>query len=314
LAVKHCIGLFLIGILSGFAQEDSTRVRRFKPFADNITTKLSVNTTSNSFVLNDVVNNRLYNIVPNDRERIDLSVAYRAIAFSVGFAPNFLATNKDNSDSKLFNLNFRGFHKQWTQSFDLFVQQGFYLETDNASVVLPEMKTFKIGGQTSYVLNKDFSFRAMSAQSEWQQKSAGSLIPTLSLYYTKLRFKIADFDETGHIYTAALSPAYYYNFVVRKNFFISLGVAPGIGIEYVDSDTSALYQIEMTAALGYNSDTFFAGINSNVNSFNSNTGSDVQWGDNIARGEIYIGYRFKPPKKLTEITDKINEKLPFKKE
>lgn len=313
MALKNCIGFFFSGILGCFAQEDSLRVLYFKKFDDNISTKLSINSTSNSFVLNDVANNSRYDIVPNDHERIDLSLGYRSIAVSFGFAPNFLATNKDNSDSKLFNLNFRAFHKQWTQSFDLYSQRGFYLKTGDVSVVLPDMKTFKIGGQTSYVLNKNFSFRAMSAQSEWQQKSAGSLIPTLSLYYTKLRFKIEDFDETAHIYTAAISPAYYYNFVIRKNFYISLGTAPGIGIEYVDSDISALYQIEFNVALGYASDTFFAGINSNVKSFTSNTGSDVQWGDAVARGEIFVGYRFKPPKKLTEITEKINEKLPFKK-
>lgn len=313
MALKYCIGFFFGGILGCLAQEDSLCARYFKKFEDNISTKLSINATSNSFVLNDVVNNRIYDIVPNDRERIDLSLGYRAIAVSFGFAPNFLATNKDNSNSKLLNLNFRVFHKQWTQSFDLYSQKGFYLKTGEVAVVLPEMKTFKIGGQTSYVLNKNFSFRAMAAQSEWQQKSAGSLIPTLSLYYTKIRFRIEDFDETAHIYTAAVSPAYYYNFVIRKNFFISLGASPGIGMEYSDSHISALYQIEFNAALGYASDTFFAGINSNMKSFTSNTAADVQWGDAVVRGEIYLGYRFKPPKKLTEVAEKINEKLPFKK-
>lgn len=313
LITNYCIGIFFTSVLSCLAQKDSTHVRYFKPFDDNITTRLSINTTANSFVLNDLANNKLYNIVPNDRERIDLSVSYRSIAFSFGFAPDFLATNKDNSNSKLYNLNFRAFHNQWTQSFDLYSQRGFYLETNNVQITLPEMKTFKIGGQTSYILNKNFSFRAISAQSEWQQKSAGSLVPTLSLYYTKFRFKIVDFDETAHIYTAALSPAYYYNFIIKKHFFVALGAAPGIGIELADSSTSALYQIEATAVLGYNSDTFFAGINSNSKYFNSNTGSDVQWGDTITRGEIYVGYRFKPPKKLTEITNQVNEKLPFKK-
>ena len=314
MVIKQCIGIFFSGILGSFAQEDSLHMRYFKKFDDHISAKLSLNTTSNSFVMNDVVNNMKYDIVPNDHERIDLSLGYRAIAFSIGFAPDFLATNKDNSDSKMFNLNFRAFHKQWTQSFDLYSQRGFYLKTGEVSVILPEMKTFKIGGQTSYIFNKNFSFRAMSAQTEWQQKSAGSFVPTLSLYYTKLRFKIEDFEETAHIYTTALSPSYFHNFIIKKKFFASLGLAPGIGIEYVDAETSALYQIEMTLALGYNSDTFFAGINSNAKYFSSNTGSDVQWGDNIARGEIYFGYRFKPPKKLTEITNKINEKLPFKKE
>lgn len=313
MVTNYCIGIFFTSFLSCLAQEDSTRVRYFKPFNENITTRLSVNSSSNSFVLTDVANNKVYDIVPNDRERIDLSVSYRSIAFSFGFAPDFLATNKDNSDSKLYNLNFRAFHKQWTQSFDLYSQRGFYLETNDVKVSLPDMKTFKIGGQTSYILNKNFSFRAISAQSEWQQKSAGSLVPTLSVYYTKLRFRIEDFDETVHMYTAALSPAYFYNFIIRKNFFISLGVLPGFGVEYADSDASALYQMELTAALGYNSDTFFAGINSNAKYFNSNTGSDVEWGDTVSRGEIYVGYRFKPPKKLTETTEKINRKLPFKK-
>lgn len=313
MAIKHYIGIFFSGFFGCFAQEDSTRVRYFKPFNDNITAKLSVNSTSNSFVLDDVVNDRVYNIDPNDHERIDLSIGYRAIAFSIGFAPDFLASNKDNSDSKLFNLNFRAFHKQWTQSFELYNQRGFYLNTDDVSVVLPDMKTFKVGGQTSYIFNKNFSFRAMSAQSEWQQKSAGSFVPTLSLYYTKFRFKIEEFDETAHIYTTAISPAYYHNFVIKKNFFISLGVLPGIGMEYVDAHISALYQIEITGSIGYNSDTFFGGINTNSKYFTSNTGSDVHWGDNIARVEIYFGYRFKPPKKLTEISDKVNQKLQLKK-
>lgn len=313
MAINYCIGIFFTSFLSCLAQEDSIRVRYFKPFDDNITTRLSINSSSNSFVLNDVANDLQYDIVPNDRERIDLSVSYRSIAFSFGFAPDFLATNKDNSNSKLYNLNFRAFHKQWIQSFDLYSQRGFYLKLQDQQLALPEMKTFKIGGQTSYILNKNFSFRAISAQSEWQQKSAGSFVPTLSLYYTKLRFKIEDFDETAYIYTAALSPAYFYNFVIRKNFFVSLGVLPGFGVEYADSDTSALYQMEISAALGYNSDTFFAGINSNGKYFSSNTDSDVQWGDTVSRGEIYVGYRFKPPKKLTETTEKINQKLPFKK-
>jgi hypothetical protein len=220
--------------------------------------------------------------------------------------------NEDNGNSKLYNLNFRAFHKRWTQSFDLYNQKGFYLragdQPEDQQIELPKMKTFKIGGQTSYVLNKNFSFRAMSVQSEWQQKSAGSLVPTLSLYYTK----IEGFEETVHTYTAALSPAYYYNFVIRKNFFISLGVLPGLGVEYANSDTSYLYQGELTVALGYNSDTFFTGINSNGKNFGSNRGSNVIWGDNISNVEIYFGYRFKPPKKLTETAEKVNQKL-FKK-
>ncbi|HEU4496476.1 MAG TPA: DUF4421 family protein [Flavobacterium sp.] len=312
MALNYYIGIFFCGFLGCFAQQDSAGVQRFKPFNDNITAKLSINTSSNSFGLTDTENNITYNMFPNDRQRIDLALSYRSIALSVGFAPNFLAMNKDNGDSKFQRLNVRAFYKRWTQSFNLYNQKGFNLEVEdqqeNQQVVLPAVKTFKIGGQTSYVLNRHFSFRAMSAQSEWQQKSAGSLVPTLSLYYTKIK----GFEETVQTYTAALSPAYYYNFVIRKNFFISLGVLPGLGIEYADSNTSDLYQMELTLALGYNSNTFFAGINSNGKYFGSNRGSNVIWNDNISNVEIYLGYRFKPPKKLAEISEKINQKL-FKK-
>lgn len=294
------------------AQEDSLRVHYFKKFDDNITTRLSLNNTSNSFAINDVLNSKTYNFIPNDHQRLDFAVNYRAISFSFGYAPDFFAENKDNNNSKSFNLNFRIFHKQWTQSLELYSQKGFYLESDQQRVVLENVKTLKIGGQTSYIFNKNFSFRSIASQAEWQQKSAGSFIPTLSLYYTELQFKIEDYNDPGYVCTIALSPSYFYNLVVLKNFFLSLGASPGFGIQYLNSDPSSLYQIELTASLGYNSDTFFTGINSNSKYFTSNTGSNILWDDSVLRAEIYIGYRFKPPKKLTEVTEKVNQKLHLK--
>lgn len=313
MAVRHYIGIFFSSVLGCAAQEDSFARPYFKPFDDNISARLSLTSASNSFSLIDKETNAIYNIVPNDRERLGVSISYRSIAFSFGYAPNFLAVNKDNDNSKLVTFNFRGFYKRWTQSFDFYKQSGFNLESGNQTIPLNDVKTLKIGGQTTYSFNPNFSFRAFASQTEWQQRSAGTFAPTLSFYYTKLRFKLDDFDETGHVYTIAISPAYYYNFIIKKHIFLSLGALPGIGVNYVDSNTAALYQIELAVALGYNSDTFFGGITSNGKYFTSNADTNIDWNDSIAYGEIYFGYRFKPPKKLTETTEKVNQKLHLKK-
>ena len=310
--IKHVIGIFFGGILGCTAQEDSLANPYFRKFDDNITTRLSLTTASNSFSLFDKETNTNYDIVPNDRERLGIAVSYRSVAFSFGYAPNFLAINKDNADSKLVTFNFRSFYKKWTQSFDFYKQNGFYLESPGIKVPLNDVKTLKIGGQTTYSFNPNFSFRAYTMQTEWQQKSAGTFAPTLSLYYTKLRFRISDFDESGEIYTVAISPAYHYNFIIRKHFFASLGALPGIGMQY-ESKSTVLYQMELNVALGYNSDTFFGGITSNGKYFTTNAETDIQWSDSVSYGEIYFGYRFDPPRKLTNITDKVNQKLPLKK-
>lgn len=113
-------------------------------FPNRITARLFFVNTSNSLTVNDRNSDLYFNLTPNKQDRIGASVSFRSITISYSFAPDFLAENQDNGDSKLFNLGFRTyFGKHWMQTLDLYQEKGFYLENSDVSVYFPRFKSFK---------------------------------------------------------------------------------------------------------------------------------------------------------------------------
>lgn len=301
-----------------FSQQDSIPKNEYiKDFNDKISARLSLINTSNEFNINN--NGYEYKLEPNKKDYLGLSLLFRSLELDLGFAPDFLKSNTDNANSKLFNLNFRMFFNQWMQTIDVYNQKGFTTVINNKKFDLPGTKTFKIGGSTSYIFNPNFSFRAIGFQNEWQTKSAGSFIPRLYYYFTQLEVDDLGIKENDYFYDIAIAPSYYYNFVFRKNFFLSLGLSAGIGINHnelnygssSESNTYALYEIGSRIALGYNSDTFFTGINSNVLFLKHHADSANKVEDKTTYFEFYLGYRFKAPKKFIKLADDFNRKFGF---
>jgi hypothetical protein len=244
------------------------------------------------------------------------SILFRSIEIDFGFAPKFLKSNQDNEDSKLFNLNFRMFQNQWMQTIDLYSQKGFYFILNNERENISGIKTFKIGGSTSYIFNKNFSFRAIGFQNEWQTKSAGSFIPRLFYYYTKYTLNEDGLSENAYSYDIAIAPSYYYNLSIHKNFLFSIGASAGIGINHSSNIgdgnlTSPLYEFSGRVVIGYNSETFFGGMNSSLLILEHDVDRYTRQDDTIPYLEFYIGYRFKAPKKLMKLADDFNRKFGF---
>jgi hypothetical protein len=303
--------LFYFGNLSGQSKvQDSSFVRKFP---EKITTRIGLINTSNSFFINDESLNLKYNLKPNTTEYLGFSVLFRSIELDFGFLPSFLKENKDNSDSKLFNLNLRMFLGQWMQTIDLYSQKGFFVEVGNQEIPFEDITTFKIGGSTSYIFNPNFSFRAIGFQNEWQKKSAGSFIPRLYYYYTT--FKIEDIGTTDNAtsFHLAIAPSYHYNFVYNKHFILGLGTSFGLGYNNNNLNertvNSVLLEFGGRAVLGYNSETFFAGINSSFNFFEHKSDRSVRVDDTLTFVEFYLGYRFKAPKSFIRTADKVNKAL-----
>ena len=180
LHITFCL-IFISTLLAQDKKVDNIYIRKFP---EKITTRLSLVNTGNSFFINDSENGISYNLKPNTREYLGLSVLFRSVELDFGFLPDFLKENEDNGNSKLFNLNFRMFLGQWMQTIDLYQQKGFFADLNDLEIAYPDVKIFKIGGTTSYIFNPNFSFRAIGFQNEWQRKSAGSFIPGLHYYYT----------------------------------------------------------------------------------------------------------------------------------
>ena len=285
-------------------------------FQDKISTRISLINTSNSFYINETNTGIKYKLEPNVREYLGASILFRSLEIDFGFTPDFLKSNQDNANSKLFNLNFRMFFNQWMQTIDLYNQKGFYIVVDNERFNTSDVKTFKIGGSTSYIFNPNFSFRAIGFQNEWQTKSAGSFIPRIYYYYTTYSLKNEEFNENASSFDLAISSAYYYNLCLTKNLLFSLGGSAGIGLNHSSNLgegnlTSALYQFSGRAVLSYNSDSFFGGINSNLLILEHNVDRYTRQDDTIPFLEFYIGYRFKAPKKWVKFADDFNIKYGF---
>ncbi|MEO7977011.1 DUF4421 family protein [Flavobacterium sp.] len=302
--------LFLGGIFGCYAQNNSLQNPYFKSYNEKITFSAYYLDTSNSFqIASDVQDPKIYvNLIPNRREQIGFNLNYKIIDVAFGFAPKFLSGNKGDSRSRNFNFNTRFYYKKWMQSFTFINQKGFYISDDNVTAQLPDMRTTKIGGSTSYILNDKFSFKTLVNQNEWQIRSSGSFIPTFSFYYTNLDLNTPD-SSPGDIYVFTLAPSYFYNFVISDRVLIGAGIAVGAGINSMDGDTSALYQADFNLKLAYNKDRFFAFTSLNAVSFAQDENVDPRLDDNIVTLKFSIGYRFDPPKKVKEVYDKVNDKI-----
>ncbi|WP_347051307.1 DUF4421 family protein [Flavobacterium olei] len=304
-----CLGFFS-SIFSCFAQNDTLQNPYFKSYTDKITVSAYYLDTSNSFQIASAEQEPkiFVDLIPNRREQIGFNLSYRIIDVSIGFAPKFLSGNKGDSNSKNFNFNTHFYYKKWMQSFTFINQKGFYISDNNITTELPQMRTTKIGGSTSYIFNDKFSFKTLTSQNEWQIKSSGSFIPSFSFYYTNLDLNTPD-SSKGDLYVFTLAPAYFYNFVISDRVLIAAGLAVGAGVNTIDGETSALYQADFNLKLAYNNNSFFGYASLNTVSFAQDENVDPRLNDNIATVKLSVGYRFDPPKKVKEVYNKVNSKI-----
>ena len=281
-------------------------------FLNRVTARLFYVNTSNSLELNDRDSDLSYKLKPNNQKRIGGSVAFRSIAISYSFTPNFLL---ENDDSKFLNLNFRNFFgKHWMQLISIYNEKGFSAINDDFNIYFPDFKSFKIGGATSYILNENFSFRAITDQNEKQLKSTGSFIPRIVYFYSKFQLNTEDVSNNNlYTFDIAFAPSYYYNFVPTKNMLISAGASAGIGVNFSntanESLTSLLTELNFRTSLTYDIENLYLGAHYNYLVLNHNSDRTTYIKDDIPYFEVFIGYRFKAPKKLVNKANVIDEKL-----
>ncbi|NAY91539.1 DUF4421 domain-containing protein [Muricauda sp. JGD-17] len=308
LKIKLCIGFVLVSC-SVWSQDEPY----IRSFPEKLTVRLGMQNTSNSFTVFNEEDNSEVEFAPNNKTYLGVSFLFRSIELDFGYAPNFLSENQDNDGSRLFTLNFRMFLGQWMQTLDFYNQKGFFANIEGGAIYFPELKTLKIGGSTSRIFNKNFSFRAIGFQNEWQKKSAGSFIPRFTYYYTRFSFENPEaLVNTEHTLNLAVGPGYYYNLVLAKHIILGAGGTLGAGMHISSSngDTSAnfLAQAIFRTVLGYNSENFFTGVNLNAQVLAYEDDETTAVADSLSFVEFYLGYRFNAPKKWVEKADKFNKK------
>lgn len=311
--LKKFIPVILLAGAPVLAQ-DSTYVR-------NISDKLSVQVfalnTSNDFVFDYTDEDTQVNLIPNQKTTINIGVQYDIVAFSFGFAPAIFADNRDNKGSKMMSFGTTFYPGRFMQKLEFFYQRGMTLENASntaAFIYLPKLKSMKIGGSTSYVLNRNFSFRAVTLQNARQLRSQGSFAPGLSYYYTNLDGRHEPLlGSRAYFIDLTAEMAYHYNWVIGRNFLLASGISVGGGVSWTVDDgnkyTAASYTGGLMLAPGYNAERWFAGAQIRVHYNGHESESDVTVGDAVGYTTAFVGYRFDAPTFLEQQKDKIKSKI-----
>jgi hypothetical protein len=311
MVVKTFCLILIGGILGCFAQDKTASNPYFKTYDDKVIASLYYLDVSNNFQINYSNSNgtkTTLDLTPNRREQIGMSVSYKFADISYGFSPQFFDVNKDNGNSKLFNISTRFIINQWMQTLSFINQKGFYVTDGSKTIQLTDLRSTKIGGITSYIFNPNFSFKTIANQKEWQTKSSGSFIPNFSFFYTNLDLNDDSPEPQSDIFEMTVSPSYYYNFVINNRVLLSAGLSVGGGISNIDSDISGILESSASLKVGYNTDSFFSFLNVNYIAFVQENDALVQLNDNVSSLNISIGYRFDPPKKVKDAFETIHQK------
>ena len=320
----------LIMPIAVFSQErDSVAVNEYVIFMDE---KLSVKFDIDNDIetLSAFENDIEFKIKPNIDYRAELSVHYRFVSFKIGYTPH-LFTNYDESNkgkTKIFKLESDFYIKKWIQTFGYSQIKSFYSpdyplpkEYPTDYLILDQLKIYNFKGATRYRFNTNYSLKAITTQTEIQQKSTGTFIPGL-LY----QFNIIDNKATNQKLSTinfTLSMGYLHTFVINKKVFASVGASPGVGVDfnhlkfydntnnYTETDKGYTLNFDGHLGLGYNSVNWFGGGFYKLKTTTRKESTIVNY-DNIRNHfQLFIGYRFKAPKFLRKEADWIEEKSPF---
>lgn len=315
-------------------EHDSTSIISY---VDKIIIKVNMDTQTDTYFINDNVTNENLIVKPNTSLRLTLSLDYEFIGASVGFSPKFISGNDDDDlkgESSFTDYRFRFFLGNWTQELVYSNIKGYYIENTgdfipgwirnkDPYIQFPNLKIIKWGGSTSYVLNKDFSFRNVVYQTEWQRKSAGSFIPVLDYSYNRFTNRLDNLNTMENIYDVRLAASYYYTFVIRKNWFISTFISPSLGIRfsnYEERGNGTMFKedyqyliksLDAGLQLGYSSKKIIFGVNVNVDTNWYNEDKTTNIVDDKVYTKLYFGYRFNAPKAIQKPFKWINKKFGY---
>lgn len=303
---------------------------------------LKLSHTSDVDELSVITNENEAHLRPNASSFSQLSFNYRFISFSLKYVPKWLPGNDDNDEKGKtkaggfgLNLNF----DRWLQGLSYSKTKGYYLENtsdydpswdeNDPYVQFPQLEFKNFQGSTAFKFNRNYSINAVATQTERQIKSAGSFIPILFYRYyiidNKIELQPNQSSQKSNNFEVVLGAGYYHTFVVKNDFYISLGATPGFGAvftklttrfpddEMVSNQRNTIFRIDGRAGLGYNGRRLFAGLYSNVTASSEqqqNTSVINQDARVIFQG--FIGYRLNAPKWMREKVDDVGKIIHMK--
>lgn len=261
-------------------------------------------------------------LLPNQASKIALVLDYKWIGFAIGLPQKYSPLKVDTylkGTSKNIHFEFNFFFNKWMQTVNYEKTMGYYIVNTLDFVdewkqgIDPYLQTDlsieKIGGTTNYIFNADrFSYRSFLHQTQIQKISTGSLISTLSYYYT---LKNNNLENPYNYYQKSLSlnlqTGYQYNWVIMNQFLLSSGIYGGLGItgskSYEDITSYDPHKtfygtnisIKMNLNLTHHYKSFFYGGKFKTHSFTEKDNTDSTLFHSYNYGAVFLGYIFDAP-------------------
>ncbi|RXG15019.1 putative protein DUF4421 [Leeuwenhoekiella aestuarii] len=322
--------LLFLAVPASFYAQDLETLPKIISYTDQVQVKVHVDSyLENYFISGEGMDEEL-KLATNNDLRLTGLFDYKIFSFSYSFTPGFLPGNDDNAergDSQYQDFTVRLFPGQFVQEFKYQRLKGFYVENtdvlfpdffDNEGYLFfPDLKRTFYGGSTSYVLNPDFSLEGLLYQRKWQRVSAGSFVPSFNYSYARLKNDFETYTGVENNFDFSLDVSYYYNAVIEEQFNIAPYAFGGIGTrmstyersgeEYNDKESNTYFTTEYGAGIqvGYNTSKFLMGARLNYKSLSYTNENDTSLKDDSWYGLFFIGYRFDPPEKLRQTTERL---------
>ena len=278
-----------------------------------------------------------FKIQPNFTLKTKFYFNYRFLSFAFAFAPHFIPGNSDEDlkgKSKTFTFNVNIITNHWVQDLHYNYIKGFYLsntadfessdweEGKDPYIQFPALRVHYVRGATSYKINKNFSLKAVRTQTELQMRSAGSFMPSLLYSYYFIDNNSGDTSQQSsqksHNFDVLAAVWYMHTFVIKKVFYVSLGLAPSGGYSYTRLDTRVkneheishyhepVFKLNEQVGIGINLNRFFAGAVLIASQAMENQGDNpIREQYRYMTFNVFVGYRFGAPKFLRRTFDKI---------
>lgn len=272
----------------GFSSFDSTFIN---DLTQKLTLKVILVSRINEYSISDTSGNYSTHFVPNDALSIGVGFNYKFIGFSAAFFPIASKNTEEYGKTQRLDLQTQILTRRIGADLRYSYYKGFYI--DNAHSLnpnLPSDQTFTRPDITSvgvnadlfYIFNgKEFSFRSLLTQNEWQKKSAGSFYTGTRFTYFSISgdsmlapFGILDsisanqFPSEINATTLGVFGGYAYSLVFAKYFFISGAIAPVFllannstnGLQGRVSNQTGKIGLSFRAGTGFNSNRYFGGL------------------------------------------------------
>ncbi|MDA3868295.1 MAG: DUF4421 family protein [Salinivirgaceae bacterium] len=281
-----------------------------------------------SISIADVEKESFLEYTPNTTTSIGLKLTYKWLGFNLGVGLGQSdATIIKYGKTERLDLQINTHFRKYVTDIYLQLYNGMYLnnmadfnslynEFDMVHYQRPDIRFLNIGISSRYAWNYDkFSYKAAFDFNEKQLKRAGSLLiggyssissiqtdSTLVPHFARGEFGEESLFTRISSFNLGISIGYIYTFVIKDDFFITLEISPGIGIQTINASkeqgTSLIENngIGLTStarySVGYSKRRFYTaitGVNSSTSIINENKNTI-----NLQHGNVLfvLGYRF----------------------